>query len=37
MVDRLTASTELQELKESFIESPLEPVMPDSNASKMSI
>jgi hypothetical protein len=37
MVDRLTASTELQELKESFIESPPDPVMPDSNASKMSI
>jgi hypothetical protein len=38
MVDRLTTSIELQELKESLVESPPpDPIMPDSKASKMSI
>jgi hypothetical protein len=38
MTDRLTASAELRELKESMAESPPpDPVMPDSKTSKMSI
>jgi hypothetical protein len=37
MADRLIASTELRELKESLAESPPDPVIPDSKASKMSI
>jgi hypothetical protein len=35
--DRLVASAELQELKEVLAESPLDPVLPDSVSSKMSI
>jgi hypothetical protein len=37
IADRLIASTELQELKESLAESPPDPVIPDSKASKTSI
>jgi hypothetical protein len=37
MADRLAASTKLQELKEALAESPPEPVMLDSKASKKSI
>jgi hypothetical protein len=37
MANRLTASTELRELKESLAESPSDPVIPDSKASKTSI
>jgi hypothetical protein len=37
MADGLTASTELWELKESLAESPSNPVIPDSKASKTSI
>jgi hypothetical protein len=37
MADRLTASIELRELKDSLAESPLDLVIPDSKASKMSI
>jgi hypothetical protein len=35
--DRLTASTELQELKQALAASPLDPVMPDAKISKTSI
>jgi hypothetical protein len=35
--DRLTASTELQELKQALAESPLDPVMPETKTSKTSI
>jgi hypothetical protein len=37
MADRLTAYIELRELKDSLAESPLDLVIPDSKASKMSI
>jgi hypothetical protein len=37
MADRLTASVELRELKESLAESPQDPIIPDSKAFKMSI
>jgi hypothetical protein len=37
MADRLIASAELRELKESLAKSPSDPVMPDSKASKTSI
>jgi hypothetical protein len=37
IADRLIASAELQELKESLAESPPDPVIPDSKASKTSI
>jgi hypothetical protein len=37
MAGRLTASAKLQELKESLAESPPDPVMIDSMASKTSI
>jgi hypothetical protein len=37
MANRLTASIELQELKESLAESPQDLIMPDSKASKMTI
>jgi hypothetical protein len=36
VADRLTSSVKLQELKESLVESLLNPVMPDSKASKRS-
>jgi hypothetical protein len=35
--DRLTVSTELQELKQALAESPLDPVMPKAKTSKTSI
>jgi hypothetical protein len=37
MANRLSASTTLRELKESLVESPPDPIMPDSKASKTSI
>jgi hypothetical protein len=37
MADRLTASTELQDLKQALAESPLDPVMPEAKTSKTSI
>jgi hypothetical protein len=37
MTDRLTASTELQELKKALIECPPNPVMPEAKTSKTSI
>jgi hypothetical protein len=37
MADRLTASTELQDLKQALAESPPDPVMPEAKTSKMSI
>jgi hypothetical protein len=37
MADRLRASAELWELKESLVESPPDPIMPDSKTSKTSI
>jgi hypothetical protein len=37
IADRLTASTELQELKEALAESPPDPIMPEAKTSKMSI
>jgi hypothetical protein len=37
MADRLTTSVELRKLKESLVESPPDPVMPNSKTSKMFI
>jgi hypothetical protein len=37
MADRLTASTELQDLKQALAESPPDPVMTEAKTSKMSI
>jgi hypothetical protein len=35
--DRIMASTELQDLKQALVESPLDPVMPEAKTSKTSI